>query len=1030
MNLPEFAARRAVTTLMIFFAAIVVGGFCLFQMPIDLFPEMDVPVITVITPYEGAGPEDIEEKVTDPLEERLSTVEELEHIYSTSREDMSIIRLSFSWQTDLDNRANDVRDAIDLAQREIPDEADESRIFKFDVSQFPILVYGVRATQSYEDLEDLLEDRVANVLESIPGVASVRAITPLNRQVNVDLDREKLASHGLSPDQVVGAISRENREVSAGSIEMGYTDYLPRVPGEFESVEPMKDIVLTVRNGNIVHLRDVGQISDAFEEIRRYITVNGQPGAILLVSKNSDANTVTVAKAVRRRMPQLAANLPDDVQISNVMDAAEDIERMVADLVRTLLIGGGLAMVAVFIFLRQVRGTFIIGLAIPFSLILAAGAMYLFGYTINMMTLFALIIAIGMVVDNAIVILENITRHREEGESPMEGAVYGASEVAMAITASTLTTLCIFFPLVFVRGIAQIIFVPFAVVAAVVLLASLFCAVTLTPMLASRLLPAQFVPLERQNALFRVSERAFARFASAYGWLLGLALRHRGAAVAAAVVVFVATGSLVPRIGFEFMPKEDRGLIQGTVELPVGTRVEVTRDVMRDIDRIIREEIPAEGVKAVFTRCGKSESGFSSDEGAYVGHFGVSVVAKDKRDWSIFDMADRLRTRIKGISGIHSIEEHRITLEDPMAGLIMGGEKPLSVNILGDDMEATDRLARRIEEKVRDIPGAVDIGSSREKGAPELWVKVHRDKASAMGLNVSDVAETVRTSIYGRVASKYRVRGDEYDIFVRMREQDRATVEDMQQIPLKLPTGDIVRLENVADVTFQRGPSEIERKDQHRIVRVEGDAEGRSLGVVIEDVRDVIKKMDVPPDIQVDMGGQSEDIEESYLWLTIALGLGVVLVYMVMASQFESLVHPFVVMFSVPFAFVGVAWALYLGGYNLSIVVFLGMLMLVGIVVNNAIVLVDYANILRARGRSMSDALLEAGKTRLRPVLMTAFTTILALVPMAFQSGQGSEVWNPLGVTILGGLLVATFVTLIIVPVAYSVIETRLQISE
>ncbi len=564
MNLPEFSVRRNITTLMTFFAVILIGTFCLVQTPIDLFPEMDIPTITVQTPYEGAAPQDIEEKVTQPLEEVLSTVEDVDHVYSTSSQGMSTIRLNFSWQTNLDSRANDVRDAIDMVQRQLPDEADDSRIFKFDISQFPIMVYGVRATHSYENLEDILDDEVANPLESISGVASVRSLVPLKRQVNVDLNRERLSSYNLTPRDVVRAIARENREVSAGSIETGYTDYLPRVPGEFDSIEPMNDIVLRASGGNIVRLKDVGNVTDGFKERERYITINGKSGAILQVSKQSDANTVSVARAVKEKLPDITKRLPSDVNIVNVMDNSEDIERMVRDLAQTLLIGGALAMLVVLIFLRQFRGTFVIGLAIPFSLILAGAMMYMLDYTINMITLFAFIVAIGMVVDNAIVVLENITRHREDGESAREGAIYGASEVSMAITASTLTTLCILFPLLFMRGMTQVLFTPFAAVASVILLASLFSALTLTPMLASRLLPEHFATVEEESRFFRFTESIFNRLTSAYSSFLSWSLRHRAVAIFGAVVLLAVSFCLVPQIGSEFMPKEDRALIHGS----------------------------------------------------------------------------------------------------------------------------------------------------------------------------------------------------------------------------------------------------------------------------------------------------------------------------------------------------------------------------------------------------------------------------------------------------------------------------------
>jgi len=1027
VNLPEMSVRRPVTALMMFLGVILVGLFCFVQMPIDLFPDMDIPAITVVTPYGGASSEEVEEKITRVLEEHLATVEDLKHITSTSSEGMSYIVLQFEWQTDLDTRANDVRDAIDQAQREIPEESDRSRIFKLDVSQFPVLVYGVFAAQSYEDLEDILDDEVATPLESVSGVGAVRLITPLQRQVNVDLDRERLASYRLTPEDVARVVARENRETSAGSIKMGDTDYMPRVPGEFKSVEPMNDIVVRARDGSIVRLRDVGRATYGFKDRDLHASINGRPGAIFMVLKQSEANTVQVARNVKAALPSLLKRLPPDVHIVNVMDGSEDIERMVNDLTQTLILGGCLAMVVVLVFLRQARGTLIIGLTMPFSLIAAGAVMYVLDYSINMMTIFALIVAIGMVVDNGIVILENITRHREEGESARESAIFGASEVSMAVFASTLTTLCIFFPLLFVRGLTRVIFTPFAIVAIAVLVASLFTALTMTPMLASRLLPRDYAGAKSRSTFFQISEAAFDRLASGYSALLGWVLRHRGVVILAAVVLFAGSLTLLPIIGWEFFAKEDRAIIMGTIKMPVGTRVERTAEALNAIHDVIRKEIPRDHIRAIFTRCGVTGAGFTADEGAYIGAFGVKLVPKDERDRHVTQIADALRKRIQKIAALYSISTFRISLEDPMSGMIMGGEQPLSINILGDDLETAFRYAQQLKTKVARIPGTVDIAVSMEKGAPEVWVNVDRQKASAMGLNVADVADTVRTAVYGRVASKYRIHGDEYDIRVRLREADRAKLGDLGQLSVRLPGGDLVRVDNVASVEKERGPIKIERKDQRRIIRVEGDVHGRSLGEVMVDVQKVLTQNPPPRGLTVAVGGQKEDIREAFLWLSLALVVGIILVYMIMASQFESLIDPFVIMFSLPFAFVGVIWSLALFGYSLAVIVFLGMLLLVGIVVNNAIVLVDYINILRARGRSMIEAVQEAGRTRLRPVLMTAITTIVALMPMAFKRGQGSEVWNPLGVTILGGLLVSTLVTLVLVPTIYSIFESHVK---
>jgi HAE1 family hydrophobic/amphiphilic exporter-1 len=1030
MNLPEFSVNKPVTILMAFFAAIMVGAVCLSQIPIDLLPEMDLPAISVIAIYEGAAPEDVETKVTEPLERFLSTVPELEHITSKSKEGMSLITLNFEWGTDLDTRANEVRDMVGMAKMRLPDEVEEPRVFKFDVSRFPIMVYGVIARETYPRLEDILEDEVADPLKRLPGVASASVLVPLHRQINVDIDRESLAAYGLTPQDVVRAIERENKDTPAGNVKMGLTDYLVRVPGEFEEVAPMRHIVLASRDGATIRLSDVGTVEDGFEEIQRYITINGGRAALLMVQKQSEANTVEVARTVRGRLEELKKRLPPDVQIVNVMDSSEDIERSINDLLQTLLIGGLLAMAVVLIFLRRWRAALVIGLTIPFSLILAVILVYFLDYTINMMTLFAMIIAVGMIVDNAIVILENITRHREEGEHPREGAVYGASEVAMAITASTLTTVCIFFPVLFVKGITRIIFTEFAVVVAVTLFASLFSAITLTPMLSSTLMGRKKFSGENRGRLFTLSERVFDSLSDGYGRLLDWALRHRKIVVVTAVFLFGGSLLLVPFLGSEFMPEEDRALVRGTVYLTVGTRVEETARVMGELDRIIEEEVAENERIAVFTRCGTSESGTSSvfgEEGSHIGTFGVKLVPKVERSRHVKEISAALRRRIDEARGLLRIQKYRLETGDPMSGLMLGGEQPLTVSIIGDDLAVTDQVAASIKQIALKTPGTVDIAISRVKGKPELWVNIDRDKASSLALNVSDIGDTVRASFYGREASKYRVHGDEYDIFVRLREPDRSDIRDVLATPVRLPSGHLLRVENVGQTAVERGPLEIERKDQGRIVNVTGNVDKRSLGEVVADIEAEIRKMDIPAGVEVRMAGQTEEQREAFFWLSLALGVGVVLVYMVMASQFESLLDPFVVMFSTPFAFTGAIWAIFLGGHHVSVVVFLGLLMLIGVVVNNAIVLVDYINILRARGLELFDAVRQAGKTRLRPVLMTALTTIVALIPMAFGRGQGSEIWNPLGLTVMGGLLVSTLVTLVLVPTIYSIFESRVK---
>jgi len=1028
MNLPELSVRKPVTTLMVFFGILIVGGFCLTQLPIDLFPEMSLPALSVLTRYAGAGAEDVETKVTKLLEDRLSTTPELKHIASTSKEGVSLIRLIFEWGTDLDTRANDVRDRIGFAKILLPDDAEDPLVLKFDVSNFPIMVYGATARENFLGLKKILEDEVADPLKRVPGVGAVIIRGgAFERQVNIEFDRRRLASYGLTPQDIVRTVGLENQTIPGGNIKQGLTDYLVRVPGEFRQVEPMKRIVVASRNGSVVRLGDVALVEFGFEERSQHVRVNGDHGLIFMVQKQSGANTVQVAHGVQRRLAEIQKRLPPDVRLALLMDSSEDVLRTIYDMTYSLLYGGGLAVLVVLVFLRRVPATFVVALTIPFSLILTFILVFFFGYTINMMTLFGMTIGVGMVVDNAIVILENVTRHREEGERPAEAAVYGSSEVAMAITASTLTTVCIFFPIIFVKGVSRILFTEFAVVVSVVLLGSLFSALTLTPMLSATLMGREDRE-RRPGWFFRVSERGFDALAERYAALLGWALRHRWLVVGLAVAIFGGSVALVPLIGSEFMPEEDRALLRGSVHLPVGTRVEETARVMATIETILREEIPEREREMTYWTCGQSKEAISSifsEEGPHIGEFGVKLVPKVRRSRLVKEIAESVRKRIDAIRSVSRMEKYRLDTADPMAGFILGGGQPLTVDIIGDDLEATDALAAKIKTLAEAIPGTVDVSVSRVKGKPELWVNVDRDRAAALGLNVYDIADTIRASFYGREAGKYRIGGDEYNIFVRLIERDRTHVADLASTPIRLPSGQLIQVGNVADVAFQLGPVEIERKDQSRIINVGGNVRTRSLGEVVADLEAQIARLDIPQGIEVKMAGQTEEQREAFLWLTLALGVGVLLVYMIMASQFESLVDPFVIMFSVPFAFVGVIWAMFLSGHNLSVIVFIGLLILVGVVVNNAIVLVDYTNILRARGLPLDAAVRQAGRTRLRPVLMTALTTIVALIPMAFARGQASEVWNPLGLTVLGGLLVSTLVTLVLVPTMYTIFEAR-----
>ncbi len=1039
MNLPRICVQRPTTTLMTFFGIILLGVISLARLPLDMLPEMEVPAISIITQYPGASAEDVEEKVTKILEDRLTTIPDLKDITSISKQDISVITLSFDWGTDLDTRANDAREAIGWAEIVLPEDAEKSLVLKFDISNFPIMGYGFTADRSYGDLNEIIEDDVADPLKRVPGVGSVIVRGGPRRQVNIDLDRQLLATHHVTPQDVVLAIHNENQTNPAGNLKTGVKDYSLRVPGEFKRVEPMQKIVVSNQGGSIVRLEDVAaSVEFGFADETQPVRSNLRKGVYIMVMRQSGANTVRVARAVDKRLKELIKDIQrdyPDIEVFSFWDTSADIVNMIKDLSQTLFIGAVLAVLTVLVFLRQARATFIIALSLPFSLIGALVVTYVFGYTINMLTLFALTIGIGMVVDNSIVILENVSRHREEGESRKEGAVYGTNEVAMAVTASTLTTVAIFLPLIFVKGIIKILFAQFAVVLCIVILASLFSALTLTPMLSSRVLPKTWRREQTTSVLgrlYRKSENFFDGLVVLYGSVLAWALGHRKTVILMAVALFVLSLFLVPFIGTEFFPEQDQGYLTGMVYLPVGTRVEETDRVMRQIERIVREEVYDHEIESSYTTCGQSEEGISSifgDEGSHIGEFGVGLVPKTERSRGFKEIAEVLRERI---AKIPEIERFRIDTQDPFAGILLGGERPVTVNIFGKDMEQTDRVAVEVKKIVESVRGTKDVDISRVKGNPEFWIDVDREKASSMGLSVFSVYDTIRTSFYGREASKYRVGGDEYDIFVRLAEKDRTTPDDIKELGIRLPSGQFTQVANLAGVVRHFGPVDIERKDRQRIVNV-GASVGkeRSLGEIAGEIEEKLDKFREERRAELEgveipaLAGQAEEMRESFLWMAIAIVIGGILVYMVMASQFESLLHPFVVMFSIPFAFTGVLWALFFGGFYISINVFIGVLLLIGIVVNNAIVLVDYTNILRARGLEIKEAALEAGKKRLRPVLMTALTTIIALLPMTFAKGQGSEAWNPLGATVMGGLLVSTLVTLVLVPTLYTIFEGK-----
>ena len=1040
MRLPGFGVKYPITTTMIFVAMIILGIVSLFRLGLDLMPEIEIPTIAVLTTYEGAGPEEVESKITKILEDKLATVKNLDKLESTSREGISAVMLKFDWGTNLDEAANDVRDMVDLSEKYLPDDVDRPVIFKFNLSMMPILVLAITAEESYTALYDLVDERVCDPLKTVPGVAAAVIRGGLERQILVELDRDRLEAYRLSADRVINALRKENLDIPGGHIKTGARDYLIRTPEEIEVDEIGKIVLMTTGEGVSVYIRDVATIRDAFKEKTREVEVDRKRGLIIMVQKQSGANTVQVTEKVLEKLGELKKNLPADVNIVVARDFADFIKGSIGNLRDALYLGGFLVILVIFLFLRNVRAGLIVACSIPTSLIIAFFLLYMGGYTLNMISVSSLAIAMGMVVDAAIVVLDNIYRHREKGERAQEAAIFGASEVGKAITASTLTTVVIFVPIVFIGGITGILFKEMAFVICLTLLASLFTALTLIPMLSARFL--RYRPLRDQATCtgaekeegkigrsireFHIkSEVWFKKLDSVYRDFLEWALAHRKTVITGGLAILALSLLLLPLLGTRFLPEVDSNMFRVTVELPVGTRLEETGKVMRSLGDIVTREVPEKTV--IFARWGYGGGGMSSiiggDEGSNMGMLAGRLVPKEQRKRLVSRIVDELRPLTTKYPGA----KVRYNTEDPMSGLLFAEGKPFVVEIYGHDLETGMALAEEIAGQLRKIRGIVDIDISRKMGKPELQIKVDRDKASHLGLNVSDIGNTVQVFFSGKEATKYREKGKEYDIFVRLREKDREDIADLENSFIASPAGEQIRLANVAEIIERSGPIKIERKNQERVIRVTANLSGRDLGSAVGEAKRRLSRVRIPEDFFVDFGGEREEQQKAFGLMGIALLLGMVLVYMVMASQFESFRDPFIILFSVPFGMVGVIFAHLIFRQTFNLDSFIGLIMLVGIVVNNAIVLISYVNILRARGLSVKEAVAEGCGSRLRPVLMTTLTTVFGLLPLAFSKGEGSEEWVTLSITVIGGLLFSTVITLIFVPTLYSIFEERVK---
>jgi HAE1 family hydrophobic/amphiphilic exporter-1 len=1020
MNLAKFSVHRPIFTIMVVMIVIVLGGISLMRLPIDLMPDITYPTISVSCSYPNAGPEEIEEMIVRPIEQALSAVPGVEEMNSNSVEGSGSVRVTFTWGTDLDTAANDIRDRLDRIIDHLPEEADRPTLRKFDLAAFPILYLGASSNLDPVQTRLIIDEQVRYRLERVPGVAAVDVRGGQEREIHVQLDPAKINALAIPLDQIIAQIREGNVNVPAGTIEKGNLEITIRTPGEYTDLRQLQDTVIAVRQGVPIQLREIASVEDSWVKITRLVRVNGVPGMWLSVSKQSGKNTVEVARGALKELERINEDIPQ-IKIVPIIDTSEYIQRSIKNVGRSAMYGGALAVGILLLFLRNLRSTVIIATAIPVSIIATFALLYFGHLTLNLMTLGGLALGIGMLVDNAIVVLENIYRLRESGRPLGQAAVEGAQEVTAAVIASTLTTLVVFLPLVFMRGMSGVMFKQLSIVVAFSLLCSLAVSLTLVPMLCARVLSSARPAGDRRSLgrwLYESSGRWLMNLEDAYKRLLHVALNHRLLVALGAIVVLGAVLLLIPYIGAELMPATDEGEVRVEAEMQVGTRLDVLDRQFRALEAIVKEAVPEIG--NVVTTVGGGHYG----SGGHTGEIRISLVPQAQRTRSSQQIADELRRRLSGIPGLIV----RTRAGQGLFVLRMGtsSANQIEVEVRGHDFPTADALARRVQEIVDHVDGIADTRLSRDPGGPEELILIDRQKAADMHLTVSRIANALQTILSGTRAGYYRQFGDEFNILVKLRDAEKSDLRDILDLTLTNADGQPVVLRNVVDVAPRSGPVLIERKDQERIVRVRAEISGRDMGSVLADIRQQLHAIPVPTEFSLGFGGDYEDQQKSFRELLFSCVLALVLVYMVMACQYESLRDPFVVMFSVPLAAIGVLLMLFFTRTTFNIQSFIGCIMLGGIVVNNAILLVDHTNLLRRRdGIPLREAIEEAGRRRLRPILMTALTTIIGLVPLALGLGEGGEAQAPMARVVIGGLVSSTMITLVFVPVVYSLFERR-----
>ncbi len=1020
MNIYKTAVHNPISTILIFTAIAIFGIFSFVKLPIDLFPHIDTTQIMVITAYPGASAVDIEENVTKPMENVLNSVDHLKHITSKSKENISVVTLEFEYGTDVEVATANIRDKLDMVTNSLPDDIVTPIIFKFGTDDIPILLISIKAEESWSGLYKIIDDRVSTPLARVSGVGTVSVQGIPERQIQIYCDPYKLEAYGMTIEGISQIIAYENRSIPGGTFDIGSNTYSLRVDQEFNDASEMLDIVIGSRNGKNVYLRDVATVSDTQEERTQESFNNGRRSGIMIVQKQTGANSVEIAKKVKEKLAEITPTLPADVSVVPFIDTSDNILDTADSLVDTIMITFIVVMIVVMMSLGRWRATIIIVLTIPISLLSALIYILASGDTLNIITMSSLSIAIGMVVDNAIVVLENITSHIDRGERPKQAAIFATKEVGVSVIASTLTTVAVFLPLTMITGMAGVLFKPMGWVVTITLTVSTAAALTFTPVLCSLMMKQN----PKKSPLQKYVDAGFNWLNNVYGRALDWTVHHRWMTIFSALVIFFAViigvGS---NLKTEFFPTQDNARISIDVQLPVGTRQEITRELALRIESQFREKYPEIKTIGVSEGVADTDNTFMAiqDNGTHRMSFNISLTKKTERDRTLTQIGDMMREDLRQYPEIRTFT---VTETGQKKGA--GGRSAVDVELYGYDLAETDRIAAEIKEMMLGIEGCTEVTISRDEYTPEIQVEFDREKLAMNGLNVATAATFLRNRVNGSVASYYREDGEEYDIIVRYQKKFRESVEDIENVTLYTSAGGAVKVRDLGRVFETTTPPTIERKDRSRYVTISGSVgHGYAMSQIVEATVAGLNQMDLPAGITWGLGGSYEDQQDTFRDLIMLMVLMVILVFVIMASQFESLTYPFVIMFSLPFALVGVFIGLWATGTALGVMGMLGVLMLVGIVVNNGIVLVDYTRLCIAREMPIYEAVVAAGRSRLRPILMTTLTTVIGMIPMAIGTGVGSEMWNSLGMSVAWGLAFSTLITLFIIPVMFTTLAIR-----